>query len=641
MRAATKSTTANLDAAPAQRQRLVRRPPTRHDPSLRAAYRLCQRTTRQHDPAIYALIQLMPAVLRPAGWALWAAASVLDDLADQRDAQPAEREARVEAWTRALQDDLAAGTSTDPVRHALVDTALRWHLDLSSLQGAMTSTREDVRGRRFADWDQWRAWCTEAVVPWVDQLRHLFEQAGAPMTLRLDRHEDYEQFVDGAQLTDILTDLSTDLPQGGLLLPHEALAAFPGVEDDLRQGRWSPATAALIGEMAALARQWLTQPTMTRGMHPGAAIVLDTAACLMRAQLDAVDAAGPVLLERAPRPTLVARTRILAPARLRSHLAWSLTPLTAPGPRRPSLTLSAVRPAAESTALRPPPPHPDGARPPQIPADQMPSHVAVIMDGNGRWANQRGLPRPEGHRAGTAAAHEMVYGALEIGLRHLTLYAFSTENWKRDTDEITTILGAIRRDLDEGPIRDLDVRQRWLGHPDKLPDELVHALRREEHRTRTRTALTLTVCINYGGRDEITRTAAALAQAAHAGDIDPHLIGEDDFTRHLPHPDMPDVDLLWRTGNEQRTSNFLPWHAAYAELHFTPGYWPDADRRDLWQAITEYSRRQRRHGAAPLIAPRQPSTVPLPAPCPADATPPTTAGAVPAPTGAASDFAKG
>ncbi|MFD7991426.1 polyprenyl diphosphate synthase [Streptomyces mexicanus] len=198
----------------------------------------------------------------------------------------------------------------------------------------------------------------------------------------------------------------------------------------------------------------------------------------------------------------------------------------------------------------------------------------------------------------------MVYGALEIGLRHLTLYALSTENWKRDTEEIATILEAIRRGLDEGPIRDLDVRQRWSGRVDKLPEELVQALMREERRTRARTGLTLTVCINYGGRDEITRTAAALAQAARAGDVDPHLIDEDDFARHLPHPDMPDVDLLWRTGNEQRTSNFLPCHATYAELHFTPEYWPDVDRRDLWQAITEYSRRQRRYGAAPLVSPR-------------------------------------
>lgn len=237
MHTTTYSTTADLDAAlPAQRGRPTHHPPIGEAPSLRAAYRLCRRTTRVHDPGIYALIQLMPTVLRPPCWALWAAASVLDDLADQQDAQQADRETRVQAWSQALQCDLAAGTSADPVRHALVDTALRWRLDLSSLQSAMTSTRDDVRGQHFADWAAWRAWCNGAITAWVDQVRHLFERAGAPMTFRLDRQQDYKRFIDGAQLTDTLTDLSADLAQGDLLLPQEALDAFPGAEDDLRQG---------------------------------------------------------------------------------------------------------------------------------------------------------------------------------------------------------------------------------------------------------------------------------------------------------------------------------------------------------------------------------------------------------------------
>ncbi|MGW3645046.1 polyprenyl diphosphate synthase [Streptomyces sp. NPDC000878] len=616
MRTKPRPTPAPLDTAThVRRGRATTRALMGEDPVLRAAYRLCRRTTRAHDPAIHALIQLMPAILRPACWALWTAASVLDDLADQPDVGPAERAARVEAWTRALKHDLAAGTSTDPIRYALVDTAGRWRLDLTSLQGAMAVTRDDARGLRLPDWVAWRAWCSEGLVPWVDQVRQLFEQAGAPMTLRLDRQADYNHFIDGAQLTDILTDLSADLVQGHLLLPQEALDSFPGAESDLTHGRWSPAVAALTAELTALARRWLTRPAMTRGMHPGAAIVLDTAADLMRAQLDVIDAAGPALLKRAPRPSVVARARVLAPARLRSAMAWSLTPLTVPGPRPPAMTPMAPMaprgpsPAADDTGLRPPPPHPSGARPPQIAADRMPSHLAVIMDGNGRWAEQRGLSRSEGHRAGILALRETVYGAMDIGLRNLTLYAFSTENWKRGTEEIAVILDAFQSELDEGPIRDLDVRQRWSGQPGRLPEDLVQALMRQERRTRARTGMTLTVCINYGGRDEITRTAAALAQAAREGEVDPHLIGEDDFARHLPHPDMPDVDLLWRTGNEQRTSNFLPWHATYAELYFTPGYWPDVDRRDLWQAITEYSRRQRRHGAVPAPSPAPKTTV--------------------------------
>jgi undecaprenyl diphosphate synthase len=568
---------------------------------LQAAYRLCRRTTRANDPAIHALIQLMPAVLRPACWTLWASATALDDLADQPGIEPARRAAQVEAWTKALEHDLAVGASSDPVRHALVDTAARWRLDLSGLQVAMATTREDARGLRFADWAQWRTWCNHGVVPWVEQVRQLFDQAGAPMTLRLDRQADYRHFIDGAQLTDTLTDLSTDLAEGHLLLPREAMDPFPGAEADLTRRRWSPAVAALIADLTALTRRWLTRPALTRGMHPGAATVLDTAAALMRLQLDAVDAAGPTLLARPPRPSVAARARVLVPARLRSALAWSLTPLTMPAVRPATAVVRASEPAptADDTGLRHPPAHRDGARPPRIAADKMPNHVAIIMDGNGRWAQQRGLPRQEGHRVGGAAAHEMVYGALEIGLRHLTLYAFSTENWKRDTEEVATIFEALRRELDEGPLRDLDVRQRWSGRADRLPQDLVEALRREEHRTRGRTGLTLTICLDYGGRDEIARTAAALAQAARNGDVDPRLIGPDDFARHLPHPDMPDVDLLWRTGDEQRTSNFLPWHAAYSELYFTPDHWPDVDRRDLWQAITEYGRRQRRYGAVP------------------------------------------
>ncbi|MDX2918037.1 polyprenyl diphosphate synthase [Streptomyces globisporus] len=597
--------------------------PSGQTPPLRVAYRVCRHVTRAHDPAIYALVQLMPTVLRPACWALWAAATVLDDLADEPEVEPAERAARVEAWTGALQHDLAAGTSTDPVRYALVDAAGRWRMDLTGLQGAMVQTRDDTRGLRFADWDAWRVWCNKEVVPWVEQVRHLFEQAGAPMRLRLDRQADYERFVDGAQLTDVLTDLSTDLAQGLLLLPQEALEPFPGAEEDLLRGRWSPAVAALITQLAALARRRVTRPAMTTGMHPGAAIVLETAAGLLRAQLDAVEAAGPALLQRAPRPSVVARARVLVPARLRSTLAWSLTPLTAPtvpGPRRPKGAVTSAGPAAENAGLLPPPSHPSGARPPAIPAGRMPAHVAVIMDGNGRWAEEHGLRRSDGHRAGTAAVREIVYGALEIGLRHLTLYAFSTENWKRDAEEVTAILATLQSELDEAPFRDLDVRQRWSGRPNKLPEDLVDSLRREEARTRARTGLTLTVCINYGGRDEITQAAAALARAAREGEVDPDHLNEDDFARHLPHPDMPEADLLWRTGNEQRTSNFLPWHAAYAELYFTPGYWPDMDRRDLWQAIAEYSRRQRRHGAVPApIASAEnnrPSPHVHPAPCP-------------------------
>ncbi|MGJ7881318.1 polyprenyl diphosphate synthase [Streptomyces rochei] len=582
------------------------------DPALRAAYRLCRARTKRQDPAEYALIQLVPAVMRPACWALWAAANAIDDLADDHSVDAERRAERVGAWIAALDHDVATGSSTDPVRRALVDTAWRWRLDISGLHGAMAVVRRDSHGQRFADWNSWRAWGHGTLLPWFDQVRDLFDKAGAGVALRLDRQEVYTTFLDGVRLTDILTDLSADLAQGDLLLPGQALDRFPGCEDDLSHRRWSPATSALVTDLTRLARAWVTQPALAHGMHPGPAVVLDTMAGLLRAQLDAVDAAGPALLRTPPRPSTAATARLVVPARARSALAWSLTPVTVPRPREARApAVPAQSPPARRPVFDRPPPHPSGEQPPRIPADRMPTHVAVIMDGNGRWARHRGLPRHEGHRAGRAAAREMVYGALEIGLRHLTLYTLSTENWKRDGEEIGAILDILREELEDYPFQDLDVRVRWHGRPERLPQDVVDSMRLRERTTRDRTGLTLTTCINYGGRDEITRAAAALARRVRDGELDPDAISEEDLARHLPQPDMPDVDLLWRTGAEQRVSNFLPWHTSYAELYFTPDHWPETDRRHLWQAISEYTRRQRRHGAsADSPVPGTPGTAP-------------------------------
>ncbi|MEW2120640.1 polyprenyl diphosphate synthase [Streptomyces sp. NPDC005474] len=574
-----------------------------YNPALRAAYRRCRRQTRERDPGVYALIGLLPAVLRPACWALWAALTSLDDLADDRNTPAAERLTQVDRWTAALERDLVAGASSDPVRHALVDAALRWQLDLSGLMGYLAQVREDSQGRHLADWGAWRTWSQGHTLPWSDQLRRLFDRAGVPLALRLDRQTQYEELLDGVRLTDTLVDLGADLAQDGLLLPQEVLDCFPGSEDGLTRRRWSSAVAALTAHLTSLARRWLSKPGLTGGMHPGHAGWLDAMVNMLLAQLDAVDRAGPALLYAAPRPSRITHARILAPARLRSAVAWSLTPITVPRTRRPPaarrLLPVAQEPHPGGMVFRAPPPHPSGAQPPCVPADRMPAHVAVIMDGNGRWAEQRGLPRGEGHGAGIRAVHEMVYGALEIGLRHLTLYSFSTENWRRDRQEVDGLLAALRDQLLADPYRELDVRLRWSGRPDRLPADLIESLKRQESATRDRTGLTLTVCVDYGGRNEITRAAASLARSARSGDVDPDQITEDDLTRHLPRPHLPDVDLLWRPGGEQRTSNFLPWQAAYAELYFTAQYWPDTDRRDLWEGITQYSRRQRRRGAAP------------------------------------------
>ena len=249
---------------------------------------------------------------------------------------------------------------------------------------------------------------------------------------------------------------------------------------------------------------------------------------------------------------------------------------------------------------RAPRPHPSGAKPPAVPRDQVPHHVAIVMDGNGRWAESRGLPRTAGHERGEAALFDVVEGAIELGIGAVSAYAFSTENWKRSPDEVRFLMGfnrdVIRRRRDE--MHELGVRVRWAGRRPRLWRSVIKELQVAEEMTRHNSVLTLTMCVNYGGRAEIADAAAALARDAAAGRVDPDRVTQRTFARYLDEPDMPDVDLFWRTSGEFRTSNFLLWQAAYAELVFTDIAWPDVDRRALWAAVEEYAQRTRRYGTA-------------------------------------------
>jgi undecaprenyl diphosphate synthase len=253
-----------------------------------------------------------------------------------------------------------------------------------------------------------------------------------------------------------------------------------------------------------------------------------------------------------------------------------------------------------SKAHAPPRPHVSGARPPEIPRELLPRHVAVVMDGNGRWARQRGLPRTKGHEAGEAALLDVIHGAVELGIQCLSAYAFSTENWKRSPDEVRFLMGfnraVIHRRRDE--LDELGVRVRWAGRRPRLWKSVVDELEDAERRTRRNDVLTLQFCVNYGGRSEIADAAAALAADVAAGRVRPAKVSEQTFARYLYNPDLPDVDLFVRSSGEQRTSNFLPWQAAYAELVFLDTLWPDFDRRHLWQAVETYAGRDRRYGGA-------------------------------------------
>ncbi len=238
--------------------------------------------------------------------------------------------------------------------------------------------------------------------------------------------------------------------------------------------------------------------------------------------------------------------------------------------------------------------------PPRLPAELVPRHVAVVMDGNGRWANERGLPRTKGHEMGEAALFDVVEGAIQIGVRNLSAYAFSTENWKRSPDEVRFLMGfnrdVIRRRRDD--MHALGVRVRWAGRRPRLWPSVIKELQVAEELTRENDVLTLTMCVNYGGRAEIADAAAALSRDVARGRVNPDRVDEKVFARYLDEPDMPDVDLFWRTSGEQRTSNFLPWQAAYAEMVFTDVLWPDVDRRSLWEAVEVYAGRTRRYGGA-------------------------------------------
>ncbi|TQS14852.1 isoprenyl transferase, partial [Microbispora hainanensis] len=250
--------------------------------------------------------------------------------------------------------------------------------------------------------------------------------------------------------------------------------------------------------------------------------------------------------------------------------------------------------------VRPPTPHPSGVTPPAIPRDLLPRHVAIVMDGNGRWAKARGLPRIEGHKMGESSLFDVIEGAIEIGIPYLSAYAFSTENWRRSPDEVRFLMGfnrdVIRRRRDQ--LNAMGVRVRWAGRPGRLWKSVIKELEDAERMTVGNSRLTLQFCVNYGGRAEIVDAAVRLARDIAAGRVKADKVSEKTFARYLDEPEIPDVDLFLRSSGEQRTSNFLLWQSAYAEMVFLNQLWPDFDRRDLWQACEIYAKRDRRYGGA-------------------------------------------
>lgn len=240
-----------------------------------------------------------------------------------------------------------------------------------------------------------------------------------------------------------------------------------------------------------------------------------------------------------------------------------------------------------------------GEHPPHS-AERVPAHVAIVMDGNGRWANARGLTRVEGHRMGEQSLLDVVAGAIQSGVKFLSVYAFSTENWRRSPEEVRFLMGfnreVLRRRREQ--LNNWNVRVRWAGRRPRLWGSVIRELQDTERLTRNNTGLTLTMCVNYGGRNEITDAVRSLAAEVQAGRLSPSGITERTLAKHLYVPELPDVDLFIRSSGEQRTSNFLLWQSAYAEMVFLDTLWPDFKRAQLWEAIEEYRSRERRFGGA-------------------------------------------
>lgn len=230
--------------------------------------------------------------------------------------------------------------------------------------------------------------------------------------------------------------------------------------------------------------------------------------------------------------------------------------------------------------------------------ENLPKHIAIIMDGNRRWAKSKGKPAGFGHKEGAKVLEKIVRYANKIGIEHITVYAFSTENWKRSQEEVSTLMGILRWYLKDCVKKSMknNVRCRVIGRKEELSPDIVQSIENLEEKTKNNTGLNFTIAINYGGRDEITRAVKKIASDVKAGKINPDDITEQTITDNLDTRELPDPDLLIRTSGEQRLSNYLPWQLAYTEFYFTDTYWPDFNKEELIKAFEKYNKRERRFG---------------------------------------------
>ncbi|MET8981856.1 polyprenyl diphosphate synthase [Streptomyces sp. NPDC004539] len=510
-------------------------------PGLRESYDACEAEVRSRLPALWTATGVLPAEVRPAMHAIHGWTVRTDRIADE--GPPELRAERLARWRADTLAELGTGRSRHPLRRALVDTVHRRGLEPALVEEHLAAVTADCAAppefESFADQRRYLRGITGVVGElWAP----LLEPTGPEGPGLLSA------LFDACKVADLFEDLPDDLAAGRCYWPREDLRRLGLTAGDLSGGASREALDAFVDLQLAHWHTLLTEAT------PAVWSVGEPYQAFLHALLLGVQIHYDEV-------TLL-RSRVL--------------------------TEGLEQPTADA---RPRPPWP-GPRP---------GHIAVIMDGNRRWAEAHGAPALHGHHAGSRAALRLVNSALRLGIRHLSVYAFSTENWSRSREETAAVLDALADQISRSTrhLHALGVQVRWCGRRDRLDTSLASSLALVESLTHANDVLTLTLCVDYGGREELAAAARALAAEASTGTIRAEDIGPADLARHLYVPELPDVDLLIRTSGEQRISNFLPWHLAYAELVFDPAPWPDYDLTRLRNAVGAYTARERRFGGRP------------------------------------------
>lgn len=525
-------------------------------PELEESYAQWLRISERHLAPVWAAAKSLPAEVSPHVLALAGFAGYSDHLADEGPLT--ERKKAFAQWRAQTLAEVRAGRSEHPLRRSLVHTMCAWGLDVALLEEMLDALAED-----------------SAVVPAYesvgDQRRFLRGNGGTLAELWTPLLQPREQEAaslmsllgEAMVMVDIFEDFPTDLAAGRCYVPGDDLRPLGLSIGDLRRGERREALDALVAVQVARARELARQAAPVVRMVPEPC----------QAFLDGILIGTELVLDEV------------------EH--WGCRVLAE---------------GIDAFAVREPPPRRCAPADPAV----TPAHIAVILDGNRRWAQRHGLAVEDGHRSGVRNVTRLVSAALRLSISHLSLFAFSTENWRRSLADQASVFDALAACVTQGTewLHELDVRVRWCGRRDRLEESLASAVAVLENLTSNNTRMTLNVCLDYGGQEELVRAARALAAEAVSGTLRPDDISARDFARNLYLPDLPPVDLLVRTSGEQRISNFLPWHLAYAELHFEPADWPDFSPRHLQAALTEYAARQRRFGsdASPAVRLPAPAT---------------------------------